>query len=405
MDDIFTCPQCGKPHRKTAKFCPTTGKLVTSISPPVRSAPQAPPQVAVPHAAHGLTGRLQPQAVIHNRFAIIQKIGEGGMAAVYQAADINLPGTVWAVKEMSESWIPDPEDRAQAIRAFEQEALLLAKLNHPNLPRVIDTFSEEGRQYLVMEFVNGQTLEKILAQRTVPFTETEIFDWVLQLCDVLHYLHCQPQPIIFRDLKPSNIMIDQSGKIKLIDFGIVRFFKPGKTKDTMAIGTQGYCATEAISGQTDARSDLYSLCVVIHEMLTRHDPTTTMFNLPPLRQLNPRVSPEWERIIHRGLERDRKHRWPDLKTLGEQLARASGVGVATVKADEPVRAEQGAFEKTVEVEPLPTVKSARPTVRLVAAAAQLSSRQLAAAVGITLVAVIAGFWFLAPVFLFWLITP
>jgi serine/threonine-protein kinase len=346
--------------------------------------------------AHGLTGRLKPQAVIHNRFAIIQKIGEGGMAAVYQAADINLPGTVWAVKEMSESWIPDPEDRAQAIQAFEQEALLLAKLSHPNLPRVIDTFSEEGRQYLVMEFVNGQTLEKILEQRTTPFTEAEVLDWVLQLCDVLHYLHNQPQPIIFRDLKPSNIMIDQEGKVKLIDFGIVRFFKPGKAKDTMAIGTQGYCATEAISGQTDARSDLYSLCVVTHEMLTRHDPTTTMFNLPPIRKLNPSISPEWERIIKRGLERDRKNRWPDLKTLGEQLARASGVGVSTVKTDEPVRAAPAPFEKTVEVEPLPPVKSARPTVRLVAAAAQLSSRQLAAAVGVTIVAVIAGFWVLTP---------
>jgi serine/threonine-protein kinase len=320
------------------------------------------------------------------------------MAAVYQAADIRLPGQIWAVKEMSESWIPDQDDRAQAIQAFEQEAILLAKLNHPNLPRVIDSFSEEGRQYLVMEFVQGQTLEKLLDQRSDPFTEKEVLSWAIQLCDVLSYLHNQPQPIIFRDLKPSNIMIDQSGQIKLIDFGIVRFFKPGKAKDTMAIGTQGYCAAEAISGQTDARSDLYSLCVVLHEMLTGHNPTTTMFNLPPLRRLNPSVSPEWERIIHRGLEQDRNRRWPNLETLGEQLAYASEVGSETVKTDEPLGTTPGVLEKTLEAEPLPPIKSSRPTVRLVAAATQLSSKQLAAAVGVSALVVIAGLWFLTPVF-------
>jgi serine/threonine protein kinase len=394
-NDTYTCPLCGKDHRKTAKYCPTTGRLV-SISHPPQRVPEAPPSVVAPQG-HGLTGRLQPQAVIHNRFAIIQKIGEGGMAAVYQAADIRLPGQIWAVKEMSESWIPDQEDRVQAIQAFEQEAILLAKLNHPNLPRVIDSFSEDGRQYLVMEFVQGQTLEKLLDERAAPFTEREVLSWGLQLCDVLSYLHNQPQPIIFRDLKPSNIMIDQSGQIKLIDFGIVRFFKPGKTKDTMAIGTQGYCATEAISGQTDPRSDMYSLCVVLHEMLTLHDPTTTMFNLPPLCRLNPSVSAEWEKIIHRGLEQDRNRRWPDLKTLSEQLSRASDIGSETIKAVEPLGSTPGAFEKTIEVDSLPPIKSSRPTVRLVAVAAQLSSKQLAAAVGTVALGVIAGLWFLAPV--------
>ena len=395
MSKYATCPFCGKTHRDTAKYCPETGKLLAPTSPTtVKDQDKTPPIAVSP--AKDVTGQLEPLITLHDRFSIIKKVGEGGMAAVYQAADLRLPGQVWALKEMSESWIPDPEDRAKAIRSFEREALLLAKLNHQNLPRVIDAFSENGRQYLVMEYVEGETLEKILAKRSAPFSGAEVMHWALQLCDVLSYLHTLPDPVIFRDLKPSNIMIDSTGRIKLIDFGIVRFFKPGQAKDTMAIGTQGYCAVEAISGQTDARSDLYSLCVVLHEMLTRHNPTTTMFNLPLIRKLNPSVSQELERIIHRGLARDRNARWPSVKAFSEQLTRTQVIAAQTVVAPEAYQSPPTVVEKTYRVEPLPTIKSSRPTARLVAVAAQLSTRQVAVAVGIITIGVIAGFWFLAP---------
>jgi tRNA A-37 threonylcarbamoyl transferase component Bud32 len=396
MDTNTTCPLCGKQHRSTARYCPETGKLIpTAVQPPAAApGPLPPAAVSEPQA---LTGGLIPQTVINNRYAIITKIGTGGMAAVYQAADIHLPGQIWAVKEMSERWITDPLERAQAVHAFQQEALVLAKLNHPNLPRVIDSFSDRGKQYLVMEYIHGQTLEKMLAQRTTPFAEAEVLKWTIQLCDVLTYLHNQPQPIIFRDLKPSNIMINQAGQIKLIDFGIVRFFKPGQTKDTMAIGTQGYCATEAISGQTDARSDLYSLCVVIHEMLTKHNPATTLFNLPPVRQINPVVSPEWEHIIHRGLERDRDRRWPDVKTFGAELSRSSRVLPATLKEVEPWGTPVAGPQGVIPAGAPPIPRTSRPTQRLVAVAAQLSTKQLAAAIGAIAIAVVAGFWFLAPI--------
>jgi hypothetical protein len=191
-------------------------------------------------------------------------------------------------------------------------------------------------------------------------------------------------------------MIDQSGQVKLIDFGIVRFFKQGQAKDTMAIGTQGYCAVEAISGQTDARSDLYSLCVVLHEMLTKHDPTTTLFRLPSICNINPGVSREWERILQRGLESDRNLRWPDTKSLGDALSRAKE-GQSTVGVEVPQFTPIAGYEEDIQIEKTPPKRTSRPTVRLVAAAAQLSSRQLTAAIGITAVLVIAGLWILTPI--------
>jgi serine/threonine protein kinase len=395
MDEPFICPYCGKAHRRTAKYCPSTGKLIDSTSRQEQAVASPTPPAAGSQA--GTTGNLGQNAIIHNRYRILKSIGKGGMAAVYQVADIHLQGKVWAVKEMSESWITEPAERLQAIQAFQQEALLLARLNHPNLPRVIDTFSEVGKHYLVMEFVYGQTLEAILKDRLSPFSEQEVMPWALQLCDVLHYLHSQPKPIIFRDLKPSNIMIDQSGQVKLIDFGIVRFFKPGQAKDTMAFGTQGYCAIEALSGQTDARSDLYSLCVVLHEMLTRHDPATTMFRLPPIRRINPHISPEWERIIQRGLESDRNLRWPDLKTFSEALSRVRPPQQEFINMPATVAVPVVADQKTIQAEPLPVRKTSRPTVRLVAAMTRLSAGQLAAVIGIAIVVVVAALWLLTPI--------
>jgi len=171
---------------------------------------------------------LPPRSLLAGRYIILRRVGQGGMGAVYQAADTRIAGKMWAVKEMSDAAITDPLEKQQAIAAFQQEARLLSCLNHPGIPRVVDFFSEGGKQYLVMEFVEGQTLEEILAQRRGPFSEQEVYPWLMQLCDVLHYLHSQSPPVIFRDLKPANIMVDRIGQIKLIDFGIARLFKRGK---------------------------------------------------------------------------------------------------------------------------------------------------------------------------------
>jgi serine/threonine protein kinase len=327
------CPYCGQVHRQKARFCPATGKLLSSAPPIVISGPLPGAPVAAspmpPEGAAGLTGKLPQNALLHNRFVILRKIGQGGMAAVYLTVDTWQPGANWAVKEMSDAALAAHE-RGYAVTSFLQEANLLRALNHPNLPKVIDAFAEGGKQYLVMEFVPGRTLYEILNERGQPFTEKEVISWALQLCNVLDYLHTQNPKIIFRDMKPSNIMLTPQGQIKLIDFGIARFFKPGKSTDTMALGTPGYAAPEAISGQTDERSDLYSLCVTLHHLLTLHDPLKKLFNLPPVRQLNPTVSIDLERILVRGMQNQRDLRWVSAYEMGQELVRLERMGPSTL---------------------------------------------------------------------------
>ena len=286
---------------------------------------------------------------------------------------------------MSAAAITNPQEQAYAVQSFQQEANLLRTLNHPNLPKVVDFFTESGKHFLVMEFVPGKSLEAWLTSRREPFPERQVLPWAIQLCDVMSYLHTRNPPIIFRDLKPSNIMLTPQGQIKLIDFGIVRFFKPGKTKDTLALGTPGYSAPEATHGQTDERSDIYSLCVTLHQLLTYHDPATTIFSLPPARQINPAVSPPMEQILNRGTQSKRELRWSNVNEMREALTRmgAQVAGIGT-------RVSAGG--RAINV-----AKTSRPTTRLVMAAAQLSAAQLALLVSGLLFGIVVMTWLLAPI--------
>lgn len=249
---------------------------------------------------------LTPGDIIAGRYRIMRWLGGGGMGAVYLAADLRLVGRQVAVKQL----IPDPgaspAELAQAEQQFRAEATLLAALDHPNLPKVYDCFTEAGQSYLVLEFVDGETLEAILGRTAGGLPEASVLAWAAQLCDVLTYLHsCQP-PIIFRDLKPGNIMIDRHGAVKLIDFGIARLFKPGKRTDTLRMGTMGYAPPEqyAGQGQTDVRSDIYSLGATLHHLLTGRDPAQYppfSFNTAPVRGLNPAVSSRVEAAVMKAL--------------------------------------------------------------------------------------------------------
>jgi serine/threonine-protein kinase len=206
------------------------------------------------------------------------------------------------------------------VTAFRQEAQMLAKLSHPNLPAVSDYFSEGGKQYLVMEFVDGDTLEDRLARTSGFLDEAQVVDWATQICDVLSYLHSQQPPVIFRDLKPSNIMVDRSGRVKLIDFGIARLFKPGKSGDTQVMGTPGYAAPEQYGkAQTDPRSDVYSLGVTLHRLLTKYDPADTPFNLPQTRSLNPKVSSGMAALIERATRTDATARYQSAREMQQAL--------------------------------------------------------------------------------------
>lgn len=189
------------------------------------------------------------------------------MAAVYKARDTKR-GTLCAIKEMSLSTVT-PGEQPQAIQNFLAEARILSRLNHPNLPAFTDFFTEDARHYLVMEYVDGSTLEELLEQNGRPFSERRVLSWARQLCDVLEYLHSQQPPVIFRDMKPGNVMLTRGGRIKLIDFGIARLFRGTGEHDTQLLGTPGFAPPEQYGGsQTDERSDIYSLAMTLFQLMT-----------------------------------------------------------------------------------------------------------------------------------------
>ena len=198
----------------------------------------------------------------------MRTIGHGGMAAVYQAQDTRR-GTLVAIKEMSLSTVSTNE-RPQAIQNFLAEARILSRLNHPNLPAFTDFFTEGARHFLVMEYIDGSTLEDLLELNNGPFSEPRVLGWARQLCDVLEYLHNQQPPVIFRDMKPGNVMLTRSGRIKMIDFGIARLFRNSGSQDTQLLGTPGFAPPEQYGGaQTDERTDIYSLAMTLFQLLTR----------------------------------------------------------------------------------------------------------------------------------------
>lgn len=264
------------------------------------------------------------QAILQDRYVITQKLGQGGMGAVYRAADRRLSTVNWAVKEMTNDALTNPAERQQAKETFRHEAELLARLSHPNLPRVTDHFEESGKNYLVMEFVPGETMAAYIGRTGLPQPPERVFNWARQLCDVLEYLHTQRPPVIFRDLKPANIMITPQGSLKLIDFGIARMFKPGQAKDTQAFGTIGYSAPEQYGrGQTDARSDVYSLAVLLHQLLTGYDPTATPFRLPPASRVNPQLGEAISAALARATETDPDRRFASIAELRDAVLNAA----------------------------------------------------------------------------------
>jgi outer membrane protein assembly factor BamB/serine/threonine protein kinase len=263
--------------------------------------------------------------VLQDRYQIDRVVGLGGMGAVYRVRDLHFQGTVkWsALKEMIVKFA-DNFDQERRKQVFEREANLLADLNHPAIPKVYDFFYAAQRAYLVLEYVNGKDLEAVLSESNDFLDEQLVGDWAIQLCDVLHYLHSyQPTPIIFRDLKPSNVMLTPSNRIMLIDFGIAKAFQPG-TRGTM-IGTEGYSPPEQYRGQAEPAGDIYALGAMIHQLLTRSDPRMEIpftFNERPPRALNPSVSPEVEEVVMKCLAYEIDQRWQSALELKAALGRA-----------------------------------------------------------------------------------
>ena len=277
--------------------------------------------------------RVKPKAlgagkVLNSRYEIVRRIGGGGMGAVYLAKDRNLGDAARAVKEMIESHIDDAQHE-KAIADFKRESLLLTELEHPSIPTVYDYFYDDTseRFYLVMKFIPGSDLSSRL--RNAPggrIDEPTVTEWGIQVADVLYYLHTRPQPIIYRDLKPANLMIDSNNnRIMLIDFGIARWVNK-KEKGVTAVGTMGYAPPELFSGQADPRVDIYSLGATMFHLLTGSDPQDNpllIFDFtknPRPRQITPALSTEMERILTRAVEYKPEHRFQSGAELRDVLA-------------------------------------------------------------------------------------
>jgi serine/threonine-protein kinase len=353
LASVQTCPHCGQRQAVTAKFCNGCGQSLTGN--------QAAPIIPM---APLLTGRLQNNTVVAGRYAILRKLGQGGMGAVYLVADTRLAGKQYALKEMSDQANADPAERQAALLAFQQEAQLLANLDHPNLPKVTDSFPEGSNYYLVMEYVQGETLDNKLAQMKGPLPEPTVRRYAEQLCDVLDYLHHRQPAVIFRDLKPTNIMIQPGDRLKLIDFGIARHFKPGKSKDTQAMGTPGYAAPEQYGkGQSDARTDIYALGATLHHMLTGRDPGSDPFRFPSARLLNPVLSGSIDQIVMRAVELDPNQRWQTIRELrnalfGQTANTLQPTFVSTLPTPLPAAARMATQASLAPVQPvLPPLQS------------------------------------------------
>src|SRR6266511_5050797 len=264
---------------------------------------------------------IKQDELIQNRYRIVRLLGSGGFGAVYLAEDVRL-GRAVAIKEMDVARL-GPDERPIAEQLFEREARMLASLDHPGLTRVWDYFQIEQRAFLVMEYVPGQTLRELLIKRGGPLDEPFVIECAIQLCAVLHYLHTRRPQVIFRDLKPANVMVveqapeaspadpPQEPAFRLIDFGIARIFKPEQTGDTLIIGTPGYAPPEQYGpGQTDARSDVYSLGATMHHLLSGQAPAG--MPLPPISEVAPAVSPDLARVVGRATLLNPAERYPDV---------------------------------------------------------------------------------------------
>lgn len=267
-------------------------------------------------------GSLKANTILINRFKILGMLGGGGQGAVYQARDLNFPDAkrLVAIKEMHYP-TGDPGVRSATMSTFQREANILATLSHPAIPKIFDFFDQNNRAYLVMEYINGSDLEDIL-KKTKELPMEKILEWAADLCDVLDYLHNQPEPIIFRDVKPSNIMIDHHGRVRLIDFGIAKVFVSG-VKNTM-IGTEGYSAPEQYKGDVNPLSDIYALGATLHHIITRTDPRLEppfSFNERPLKDYNPTIPAGLEEVVNKSLEMDPHDRFKSCAEMKEAINR------------------------------------------------------------------------------------
>lgn len=249
----------------------------------------------------------EPGTVIDGKYEILKKIGQGGMSKIYLAMDLRL-NKQWAIKEI-EKFAKDKNNEV-VIQSLIAEANLMKRLDHPALPRIVDIIDQRETILVIMDYIEGEPLSRLLAEEGAQPQE-QVIEWAKQLCEVLDYLHTCDPPIIYRDIKPANVMLQTGGNIKLIDFGIAREYKADRTGDTVNLGTKGYAAPEQFSRteQTDARTDIYCLGVTMYHLVTGQNPCEEPYELYPIRYWNPGLSGGLENIIEKCTQQNPANRY------------------------------------------------------------------------------------------------
>ncbi len=248
--------------------------------------------------------------VIDGKYEILKEIGRGGMSVVYLAMDKHL-NKQWAVKEIRKKGSGKNDEIV--VNSLLAEANMMKRLDHPALPRIVDIIDNGVTIYVIMDYIEGESLDKILNEYGAQ-PEELVIGWAKQLCDALGYLHSQKPPIIYRDMKPANVMLKPEGNIKIIDFGIAREYKEMSLADTTVLGTKGYAPPEQYSGQTDPRSDIFALGMTMHHLLTGVDPRNGDAYVP-VRQWNPELSEGIEAIIDKCVEPAAENRYQSCSDL------------------------------------------------------------------------------------------
>lgn len=255
---------------------------------------------------------LEIGSIVDGKYKILNVVGKGGMSVVYLAMN-ERANKQWAIKEIRKDGVQNFEVVKQNLIV---ETELLKKFNHPNLPSIIDVIDGDGTFLIVMDYIEGNPLSKAL-ETSGAQDQDDVIEWSKQLCDVLGYLHSRKPPIIYRDMKPSNVMLKPDGSVMLIDFGTAREFKSSSVEDTTCLGTQGYAAPEQFGGhgQTDARTDIYCLGATMYHLITGHNPCTPPYEMYPIRQWNPLLSSGLEEIITKCTQRNPEDRYQSCAEL------------------------------------------------------------------------------------------